>query len=470
MKNEDTNLQKDLITLIEKDNGLKNSSKNKTIDGISLLKNKIEAFANIISIEEINNIINNNFESISDFIQRIDVPLLNKLFGIDLNVVVLPKNTALYLQTNWVNNSKYEANLFVEIESATQKEKIDFGVIRFNHQKETVIKPEQKNVESSNTTQINPEIQKPVQGEMQKPIQDNEFVEDSQETILNLNNLDMFNASIKAKTLNMKAKEIAKQLTSVNKVQELLDLNLNNSLVGDVTIYKVSSIGEDGLINITVSLRFEADKKKGTVKLPTIYSWEDAKFVYAKQNQSHIEIMQSVSVGNINKINVFEAAKVARKLEIKASDIAKKIADQRELLKVLGIDLESCLKGNTVIANIESSADVFGVLSLDIFTNTLGAKNPNKVVTLSIESWSDEQVKRFDPNASLLQKQKLWLTQTFSMKKNNPNKDNHKNTNGFFKKRKLKKQTLKNEALNKDDPFRKKLIQTLLDDPRNQDN
>ncbi|NQZ29196.1 MAG: hypothetical protein HRT98_02315 [Mycoplasmatales bacterium] len=56
------------------------------------------------------------------------------------------------------------------------------------------------------------------------------------------------------------------------------------------------------------------------------------------------------------------------------------------------------------------------------------------------------------------------------MKKNNPNKDNHKNTNGFFKKRKLKKQTLKNEALNKDDPFRKKLIQTLLDDPRNQDN
>ncbi len=163
MENKNNSLQEKLITLVEKDNGLNVSSKNKVHDGISILKQKIKAFSNIVSLEEINNIIIENFESISDFIKRIDVPLLNKLFGVDLNVVVLPKNTALYLRINWINDSRDEANLFVEIESKTEKEKIDFGIIRFVP-KENMI-PSQVKVDKAkeNTTKIRVEEKEPIQ-------------------------------------------------------------------------------------------------------------------------------------------------------------------------------------------------------------------------------------------------------------------------------------------------------------------
>ncbi|NQZ29429.1 MAG: hypothetical protein HRT98_03490 [Mycoplasmatales bacterium] len=347
-----------------------------------LFAKRVQSFVNIIDWRKITDAVLSKFGTLKDLLHNVEENSITTIFGINFYQLQIPKNTSLSLKMKILNKSILKAGFFLEVGnlSYTDKSIIELGEIQLESKFD--------------------------------------LTENDDLTIHKLENFNVTQASIKAKSLNKTAAAIVSSIKDVNSLNEILGVNLMSCIVGDAEIVNVKATSESGKIKIKIVILPEGKGDEYMdITLPIIKTWKDENISHSQNHQSLADIEQVGIWNSIKNIDTTDATKAAKGLNEKASDIIRKIHNTATLNEILRIDLSKKISGSTIITEIDPSCDTKGNIAIDISMNTLGAKYPDRRLTIFVKTWTDKQVKEIEKVIEKRGSAQNWLTKTIILRK-----------------------------------------------------
>ncbi len=347
-----------------------------------LFAERVKAFMSIIEWEKAAEAVLAKFGTLKDLLHNDDENTITSIFGINFHRLQIPKNTSLSLKMKILDKSLSKASFFLVVGNLSFSDEsiIDLGEIKMKSKFD--------------------------------------LTENDDLTIYRLENFDMSNASLRAKSLNKTAAAIVNSIEDVNTLNEILGINLKGLIAGNAEIVNIETTSRSGEIKIKAVILPEG---KGVeymdVNLPRIKTWKDENISHSQTHQSLADIEQVGIWNSIRNIDTTEASKAAKFLNEKAIDIIQKIHNVETLNNILKINLAKKVSGSTIITEIDPSCDTKGNIAIDILMNTLGAKYPNKRLTIFVKTWTDKQVKEIEKVIEKRGSTQNWLTKTIILRK-----------------------------------------------------